>query len=153
MPIEFYLKKIYDYSKINEIFGKVEEEERENFANEEAFLNEEFKEKMIKEYLSKRDSNNDQNITVELLDLKEILFMRKLFYIWKMYNNEEKPKFKEIINEFENQAKEEDIDWTQYLDLNKYDKLGFLIMLIKTKTFDHGKGGFIFLFFVIFWKF
>lgn len=132
MPMEFYLKKIYRYSKLAYDKTDITKERRQN---QEIFSNKKF----VKKFLQK-DENTQSNLSVnDFEDVLELIRIRKLFSLWTNYK--ENAQYKNVIDEYYGF---ESLENTFRLDEVKekltLEELEFLDILYKTKTFDNGRG-------------
>ena len=139
MPLDFYLKKIFEYSKIDVDFEYDLSKEKDKIIKEGVLINTEFIEQIIIPYF-KKEFRDTSNISIDsFTDAKEISWLRKLFSFWSKYKKNN--RFRKVIDEyFKIFQTSQNLNFEQFFGKSKIEKLEFLELLYKTKTFDNGKG-------------
>lgn len=142
MPPEFYLRKIHQYSTTCAAPRIDLEDARALIAQKKVLRDAQFVKKALKAYLKTckpGDANRDTKRQVDSLDLKETLFVLQLFDFWKKYRDN--PKYKKICDDYiAFSSRQKHVDWKLSGTQLGAEKLEFLDLLYRTKTFDNGKG-------------
>ena len=137
MPSEFYLKKIYYYSRITK--ERDINMEKERFKHAPLLKDGDFIKDILKKYLETNKVKGDLKSIENNLNMNDLVYLQKLYDIWCLYTN--KPMFKKVCDDYiQFTTSKKNLNWGDYLTNTKLEELEILDLLYRTRSFDNGKG-------------